>query len=375
MSLNEKTLCQRLRHLENSGFDIKSIKRNLCERLPADSDSVDRIVQLAKINNIPKSVFEQNPRLFSFSPSAILERINYLDSVGICRDVFNTVPSILNLSVDNNLNEKIKFLKDNMIEVKCVNKAPSLLTIPIPVLEDKLNYFLDIDISSDEINKNPIILCLSLEDNIKPKVEYFQNKGIPLSSLKKVQSLWCMSIKNIEQKVDYITKLGLSMDSIKKYPRILTASIEYKLKPNVEFFVSNGFFLRSLDNFPMLLNASLETLKKKLSYYLDLGLGIETIHNKICLFTYSLENNIIPKVKFIENLGYNAEIFDSRPDLLCYSLKNRIMPRVEFLHSKNLPDDLLKHISKTDKKFCEFYKYSLEQYVKFKDSYLSPERT
>ena len=296
-------------------------------------------------------------------------------------------PSLLSYSI-HNLNQKIRFFKETMgfSDLECrrlLLEEPRLMSCSVETGLMPRLFFLqkELEIPIPDVckivKKNPIILMMSVNANLQPKLIFY-------------------FIMTIHLRLPEIKKLLLS------YPKVLNYSLEDHIKPIHRYFLSLGFsaheFGRILLKFPRLVTYSLTKIKHIVGY-LRYQLGLEAsdvrrilyqapqvvslttdnLQTKVdfllqascpyqqqqqrgggggedgggktssssssttsilrklivgmpTLLYLSIENNLEPKAKYLrEQLGSEelSYALARQPSLLAYSLEKRIKPRLE----------------------------------------------
>ena len=147
-------------------------------------------------------------------------------------------------------------------------------------------------------------------------------------------------IEIMEVCYNYIThELGLDTKVFKKNPFVFHLSIEDNLKPKVEYITQElGLDAKVFEKNPQLFNLSIEnTLKPKVKYIAqELGLDISIFEMLPQLFNLDIENNIKLKYLYLTSeIGISNIDLERFPTAFSYSLKKRIIPRLEFAKSRN----------------------------------------
>ena len=275
------------------------------------------------------------PAVLSYSRTNLMSKIGFFTrlmkySVTECRELVLGEPRLLRAGVKTGLVPRMKFL---------------LSDVQIPMNELKVI-----------VQKNPLILLYSLEQNLAPKLVFYMLMQLQMSARQ-------------------VTKLLLA------YPQVLNYNLDRTIQPMTEYFVhdlefSNTEFAAILLRFPRLFTLSLRKIKHAVGYYRFelglspfqvkgvlyrapglLGLNADTnVRNKVkylqstlgltddqtrtlvaampSILGLSIPNNLQPKLDYLlASLGNNGSILRDTvlrlPTLLGYSLKNRIQPRVE----------------------------------------------
>ncbi|KAH6802468.1 hypothetical protein C2S51_033914 [Perilla frutescens var. frutescens] len=135
------------------------------------------------------------------------------------------------------------------------------------------------------LRHEPRFLSASLEDNIKPKIKFFQEIGISSNDIWKIISdnpgiLDLSLTDNIIPSLSLLKRLLGSDDEAARVvclaPRILPSNLENTLLPNVEFFKSCGLPMERirilLTNFPLCLLMKPEAVRKSVEKANEMGL-------------------------------------------------------------------------------------------------------
>ena len=212
------------------------------------------------------------------------------------------------------------------------------------------------------LNKESLLLTYNAEDNIRPTIQFLKNSefGLCLGIVKR-KGISTASVDTKEEKEEIIQSRLKSI--IMAHPMILSCSLEQNLKPTVDFFVNElgltkdefgrviyrrgGTLLAA--NLERNLRRKVEFLRSSLGLELDGGdgTGVFTDSDKKRLLagmlatvpdilTLSIENNLQPKFDFFtQELGFSnvqvRHIMLKRPQLLALSLDRNLAPKIEFL--------------------------------------------
>lgn len=225
---------------------------------------------------------------------------------------------------------------------KMILDRPQLLSYKLSNIQATTSYFLDeLGLTSYEytklLNKYPSILMYSIDNRLRPIVEFLQNEcgGGETTSWRKI---------------------------VYTYPHIFSHSIEKRLQPKVKFLCNgNNLGLNRSElsqvaaHFPPLLWVSEENTQSKLDFLSD-ALDLSTAELRTIVVTYpqvlglSLDKNLKPKTEFfLDDASSNNTTFNCglskrqlkefvlyQPALLAYSLENRIKPRISRMLEKNI---------------------------------------
>ncbi|KAJ4837238.1 Transcription termination factor mterf9, chloroplastic [Turnera subulata] len=277
-------------------------------------------------------MYERNMRCLQTNVCSAQERLDYLFSVGVKhRDVKRMLirqPQIIALSLETNLKPHVAFLKDLGIPDSRIGQT---------------------------IATSPSILAYNIENSLKPTVRYLvEEVGINKRSIGKVVQL---SPQILIQRIDiswntrYMflsEELGASKDCvmkmITKHPQLLHYSIEDGFIPRINFLRSIG-----------MCNSEILKLLTSLTQVLSL----------------SLEDNLKPKCEYLVNELRNvAQSLTAYPMYLSLSLDQRIRPRHRFLvFLKKAPKGPfpLNSLVTSDENFCQQWaETSLDKYLAFR---------
>ncbi|GLJ34121.1 hypothetical protein SUGI_0685790 [Cryptomeria japonica] len=190
------------------------------------------------------------------------------------------------------------------------------------------------------ILRNPTILSLTVDGQLKPKMEFLKNLGLAPQIICSNPRLLSFSLENsLGPKIAHLRNLfGSTVDlcqALKMVPGLLTSDFEKQVKPKMEYVKNNigvlegsAAFLRALD---AILGHSFETLEKKIKHMASLGLAEEEI-----LLILKSNPKILrcstKKVKenidfLIHTAGLMPRIVALSPKLLNYSVEKRLIPR------------------------------------------------
>ncbi|XP_030953638.1 transcription termination factor MTERF5, chloroplastic [Quercus lobata] len=210
-----------------------------------------------------------------------------------------------------------------------------------PVVE----FLLDLGVPKSDIptilNKRPQLCGISLSENLIPTMTFLENLGVDKKQWAKViyrfPALLTHSRQKVKTTVEFLCEMGLSAESIGKVltrsPNIISYSVEDKLRPTAEYFLSLGVDVAVLlFRCPQTFGLSIEAnLKPVTEFFLERGYSIEEIGTMIsrygALYTFSLSENLIPKWEFFLTMDYSKSELVKFPQYFGYSLEERIKPR------------------------------------------------
>lgn len=261
----------------------------------------------------------------------------------------------------------LRFLREelSLTADQCARLAlnwPKLLRIQPSNFLEKIEFFRELGLNTAElahILSSSNTLCLSLEENIKPTVNWLQLVG-PFSQQEicKILSMFPPLLaynvpSNLEFKVTYFQEvLGLTEKQFKsmviKCPSLLGASLETRIFPAIEFFMET--FLNddtAVNNLickqPMIMTLNLEDRTiPRVEFFLDYFGFTRSELKKIALTCPEIfivtHDSLDERVQFFEELGFlpydMKRLVKNHPRILLYTvptLKKRIQELEESL--------------------------------------------
>ena len=203
------------------------------------------------------------------------------------------------------------------------------------------------------ITTSPQVLGLSIEENLKPTVEWIKGLGLNQSQVAKLIAT-CPSVlrysieANLKPTVEWIKGLGLSQSQVAKliatFPPVLGLSIDANLKPTVEWIKGLGLgqsqVAKVILGHPPVLGYSIEAnLKPTVECIKGLGLSQSQVAKVIArsppVIGLSIEANLKPTVEWIKGLGLSqsqvAKVILQRPQVLGLSIEANMKPAVEWM--------------------------------------------
>ena len=253
-----------------------------------------------KEKDLEKLMLQSEEQLFSKPVSKIISRVEYLKSeLGL----------------------------EGTSLVKIVSKDPQILLQrnrhSIPRCRYLTHLGLDTQELASVLSKQPSILHLSVQNSLKPRVDYFRHKlGIASEDLAKV---------------------------ITRNPAVLTFSVEDQIAPRVEFLkdlgISHENVAKLILRHPQTLQYSFDGIKEHVNFLAkDCKMNDEEVAKTISrlntFFSLSLEDNLRPKYEYlIDELGGTKQTAISFPAYWSLALDTRIKPRHRFMEEYNAAPD------------------------------------
>ncbi|GLJ34120.1 hypothetical protein SUGI_0685780 [Cryptomeria japonica] len=235
------------------------------------------------------------------------------------------------------------------------NKSDHTAREAIHLLKD--SGFTDNQLKNTIVN-DPSIILLTVDGQLKPKMEVLKNLGLTPGIISHTPRLLSFSLENtLGPRIAHLRNVFGSnvhlCQALKTVPELLTNDFEKKVKPKMEYVKNNIGILEGSTTFLRVLNAvlghSFETLDKKIKHMASLGLAEEEILPIIKSNPRVLRIST-KKVKenmdfLIHTAGLMPSIVASSPILLNYSVEKRLKPRYELFkylrtkqQSKRLPN-------------------------------------
>ena len=253
-----------------------------------------------KEKDLEKLMLQSEEQLFSKPVSKIISRVEYLKSeLGL----------------------------EGTSLVKIVSKDPQILLQrnrhSIPRCRYLTHLGLDTQELASVLSKQPSILHLSVQNSLKPRVDYFRHElGIASEDLAKV---------------------------ITRNPAVLTFSVEDQIAPRVEFLkdlgISHENVAKLILRHPQTLQYSFDGIKEHVNFLAkDCKMNDEEVAKTISrlntFFSLSLEDNLRPKYEYlIDELGGTKQTAISFPAYWSLALDTRIKPRHRFMEEYNAAPD------------------------------------
>ncbi|KAL7557117.1 hypothetical protein ACA910_002405 [Epithemia clementina (nom. ined.)] len=304
-------------------------------------------------------------------------------------------PYLFQLSLDANIKPRIEYLRDRCqlgpIEVAHLLQSSSA----------------------------PSILTLSIQENLGPTLRYLENVLLANESNNKLTTNYTylkscilahpqilgLSLKNLRAKVAYLNAIGAHQDDnqceispslsarvLKRAPPVFSLSLETNIIPTVEFLARIWGAESDLPKTDLLgrgQDPSVEYAQPSASTssWIRTKESLPTLIGEYPnILTLSLQHNIVPTVSFFNKTGYIFLNSDWRPvsgkqtrllrgRYIASSLHQRLLPRWHYIQErnrgggeKNQLDRLSLHVlaSSTDQAFCKQMRIEHEDYVRYK---------
>ncbi|EPS58018.1 hypothetical protein M569_16800 [Genlisea aurea] len=214
--------------------------------------------------------------------------------------------------------KKVMYLESLNIDTsKALHLNPNLRSAPLSTLQSvtRCLYSMGLDLSSIGriLDMHPKLLTVDPYSDIYPVLDFLLN--------------------TVELPFPEVSK------SIQRCPRLLVTDVDAQLRPTFEFLSDLGFVgsNRLNSQTSLLLVSSIEsTLMRKIDFFVGIGIDYDDVRNMVLrspgLLTFSIENNLRPKVEYFLNemKGDLGEI-KSFPQYFSFSLERKIRPRHRLL--------------------------------------------
>ena len=232
---------------------------------------------------------------------------------------------------------------------------------------------------------HPQVLSCSIEDNLKPTVDWIKGLGLKQTQVAKVvarlPAVLGYSVEdNLQPKVDWIKGLGLNQAQVAKVvvrlPSVLGYSIEANLQPTVDWIKGLGLnqmqVAKVIVSHPQVLGLSIEdNLQPTVDWIKGLLLNQAQVAKMVVRFphllSYSIENNLQPTVDWIKGLGLNetqaAKVVARLPPVLGCSIEDNLQPTVDWIKGVGLSQS---DVAEAIVKFPQLVSLSVEQNLRGK---------
>lgn len=171
-------------------------------------------------------IFDMHPQLLTCDPYTHLYPVFdfLLNDVNIpFSDIRNSIvrcPRLLICSVDDQLKPTLRFLRElGFVGSNAITSQTTVLLVSSVegTLLPKLNYLMNLGFEFDEVVmmvlRSPALLTFSIENNFKPKVEYFvKEMNGDLAELKKFPQYFSFSLEDkIKHRHRHLAQYGISL--------------------------------------------------------------------------------------------------------------------------------------------------------------------
>lgn len=221
-------------------------------------------------------------------------------------------PQLCGVSITDNIIPTMTFLEhlgvDKTQWAKVIYRTPALLTYSRQKLTTSVDFLSEVGVPPENIGKiltrYPNIISYSVEDKLRPTVEYFRSFGIDVAIL------------------------------LYRSPQTFGLSVESNLKPVTEFFLENGFTMKEVSS-------------------------MLSRHGP--MYTFSLTQNLMPKWEFFVSTVYAKPEVIKFPQYFGYSLEGRIKPRYALMVDYGVQLLLNQLLSLSEENFQEALKKKLKK--------------
>lgn len=304
-------------------------------------------------------------------------------------DIVQTFPPFLSTSVETNAAPGLDFFIRNGYSKadvrKMVRSAPWLLAVS-PKLRTTIDFFKEILGFTEKdivrvLVKNPHILRFTIEENLRPKVDFFLGLGLKkievMNLVKDCPKVMRSSLPNCMQvNLEKLQGLGLKQTDIavivRRCPQLITRDFDRIFLPKFEWLrgtlglkdekVTDYFKTKPTDFI-----ANLETWKQAYLWFCGIlgdsdGQAAEFLQKNPTFISYKVDG-LQEKLDFaMNNLQKSLEDVFACPTYLLVSFESRILLRAAYLDSKAeiLSDVSLIELFNDRRKFCQ--KYDVEEY-------------
>ncbi|XP_020592492.1 transcription termination factor MTERF5, chloroplastic isoform X2 [Phalaenopsis equestris] len=210
-----------------------------------------------------------------------------------------------------------------------------------PLVEFLLELGMDKSDIPTILHKRPQLCGISLSEKLKPMMTYLESYGVDKTKWAKViyrfPALLTYSKQKVKASVDFLSEIGVPEKNIGKIltrcPHITSYSVEEKLRPTAEYFLSLNIDPASLiyrcpQTFGLSIDGNLRPVNE---FFLERGYSVQEIATMVlrygALYTFSLSDNIIPKWNYFLTMDYPRSELVKFPHYFGYSLNERIKPR------------------------------------------------
>ncbi|KAM7279559.1 hypothetical protein ACFE04_006693 [Oxalis oulophora] len=330
--------------------------------------------------------------------SKIRPTVDFLFHLGVSKSnihsIISRTPQLCGLSLSNNLIPTMTFLEglglDKMKWPKVIYHSPVLLTLSRHKIQSTVDFLTEMGISEQKIGKiltkYPNILLYSVENNLRPTAEYFRSLGVDIAMLLyQAPSVFGLSIdSNLKCVTNFFLDKGFSIQEIgtmvSRFSPLYNLGLVQSLIPKWEFFLTLDYPRSELVKVPSYFGYSLEkrikpryALVKESVAKLPLSLVLFTSRSKFekalktkiakmrpnedskvpQLCGYSLSENFIPTMTFLEGLGVDKTQWLKSPSVFVLSIESNPKPVTEVFLKKGLTvEEIGTMVSRFEPLFC-----------------------
>lgn len=199
-----------------------------------------------------------NPSLHSASLDSIHSIIYFLQSKGIQQKdlprIFGMCPKVLTSDIKTDLDPVFNFLSQDLRVPehnfrKVVNKCPRLLASSArDQLKPALFYLQRLGFKDKEAlaYRDPVLLVSNVEHTLIPKLKYFETIGFSKAEavvmVLRCPALFTFSVENnFKPKFEYfVEQMKRKLEELKEFPQYFAFSLEKRIKPRHIEAVENG---------------------------------------------------------------------------------------------------------------------------------------
>ena len=199
----------------------------------------------------PWPLIVSNPTILNLSHDTLRAKADALSSLGVpdvgfvlCRN-----PSLLAMSIADNILPKVQFLKDLGVDIpRVLTLHPSVLTLSLTEnLRPTVAFLRESGLDPTVVvPRSPAILGLSVERNLRPTMAFLKESGLdPTVVLSRYPSLLGLTQENMRPKFAFLSEMGVTLAQIQAFPTVLTYSLENRLRPRLERARRTGAYIRA----------------------------------------------------------------------------------------------------------------------------------
>ncbi|ONK65170.1 uncharacterized protein A4U43_C07F34410 [Asparagus officinalis] len=235
-------LCKAFHHSTELSFTLPDLPTSLKEK----------IISLEIMGIDSSRALSLNPDLRDATPDSIHSVISYLQSKGIHHKdfarIFGMCPKILTSNVRSDLIPVFTFLSKDMRVPdnnfrKVINKCPRLLVSSVrDQLRPALIYLKRLGFKDTDAlaYQDTVLLVSSVEKTLVPKLGYLMGLGLTreeaVGMVLRCPGLFTFSVENnFKPKHEYFVKeMGGSLEELKEFPQYFAFSLEKRIKPRYQ---------------------------------------------------------------------------------------------------------------------------------------------